>query len=141
MAPASDFPAGSSRLADQIERLSELMETLTYRMLELEERLVLQEERLAVQDLSGGASGEAAAALELRLDESAERLLRIESMLAGFERGAAGPGRGTGRLQVLGSAAAQDSHDWPDPDSQEGSQDPDPFFDEGEQPFMDERIA
>ena len=141
MAPASDLSAGSIRLADQIERLSELMETITYRMLELEERLVLQEERLAVQDRSDGVSGEAAAALELRLEESAERLLRIESMLAGFERGAAGPGRATGRLQVLGSAAAQDSHDWPDPDPQEGNPDSDPFFDEGEQPFMDERIA
>jgi hypothetical protein len=141
MASASDFPGGSIRLADQIERLSELMETITYRMLELEERLVLQEERLAAQDLSGGDTGEAAAALERRLEESAERLLRIETMLSSFERGAAGPGRATGRLQVLSSAAAEDSHDWPDPDPQEGSQDPDPFFDEGEQPFMDERIA
>jgi len=141
MASASDFPGGSIRLADQIERLSELMETLTYRMLELEERLVLQEERLAAQDLSGGDTGEAAAALERRLEESAERLLRIETMLSSFERGAAGPGRATGRLQVLSSAAAEDSHDRPDPDPQEGSQDPDPFFDEGEQPFMDERIA
>jgi hypothetical protein len=141
MAPASDLSAGSSRLADQIERLSELMETITYRMLELEERLVLQEERLAAQDLSGGDTGEAAAALERRLEESAERLLRIETMLAGFERGAVGPGGVTGRLQVLGSAAALDSHDWPDPDPQEGNPDSDPFFDEGEQPFMDERIA
>jgi len=141
MAPASDSPAGSIRLADQIERLSELMETITYRMLELEERLVLQEDRLAARDLSDGASGEAAAALERRLEESAQRLLRIESLLAGFDRAAAVPARTMGRLQVLGSGAAQDSHDWPDPDPQEGSPDPDPFYDEGEQPFMDERIA
>lgn len=141
MAPASDSPAGSIRLADQMERLSELLETLTYRMIELEERLVLQEERLAAQDRSDGASGESAAALELRLEQSAQRLLRIESLLAGLDRAAAVPARATGRLQVLGSPAAQDSHDWPNPDPREGSQDPDPFFDEGEQPFMDERIA
>ena len=141
MAPASDFPAGSIRLADQIQRLSELMETLTYRMLELEERLVIQEERIAAQDRLEGASGEAAAVLERRLEESTERLLRIESVLAGFDPGMAGSGRAIGRLQVLGSSAVQDSHEWPDPDPQEGNPEQDPFFDEGEQPFMDERIA
>lgn len=141
MAPASDAATGSIRLADQIERLSELMETLTYRMLELEERLVLQEERLAAQDRSEGVAGEAAAALESRLEESAQRLSRIEALLAGLDRGAAGSVRATGRLQVLGAAAIRDAHPWPDPDSQEGNPDPDPFYDEGEQPFMDERIA
>lgn len=134
MAPASDSPAGSIRLADQIERLSEVMETLTYRMLELEERLALQED-------SGVASGEAAAALERRLEESAERLARIEVMLAGLDRVARRQPRASGRLQVLDAAAIQDQHDWPDPDSQEGNLEPDPFDDEGEQPFMDERIA
>ena len=138
MAPASDSPAGSFRLADQIERLSELMETLTYRMLELEERLVLQEEQLAAQEPSEGVSGEA---FERRLEESAERLSRIESLLSGLDRVGAGPGRATGRLQVLGAAAIRDPHDWPDADPQEGNPDPDPFYDEGEQPFMDERIA
>lgn len=141
MAPASDSPAGSIRLADQIERLSELMETLTYRTIELEERLLLQEERVAAQDLSDGGSGEAAAALERRLEQSSQRLLRIESLLARLDRATSVPARSTGRLQVLGSAAAQDSDGWPDPDPREGSQDPDPFYDEGEQPFMDDRIA
>jgi hypothetical protein len=141
MAPASDSPAGSIRLADQIERLSELMETLTYRTIELEERLLLQEERVAAQDLPDGGSGEAAAALERRLEQSSQRLLRIESLLARLDRATSVPARSTGRLQVLGSAAAQDSDGWPDPDPQEASQDPDPFYDEGEQPFMDDRIA
>ena len=141
MAPASDSPAGSIRLADQIERLSELMETLTYRMLELEERLAIQEEGLAAQDRAEEASGEAAALLQRRLEESSERLSRIEALLAGLDPGAAGPARASGRLQVLASAAIRAPHEWPDPDPQEGSPDPDPFYDEGEQPFMDERIA
>lgn len=141
MAPASDSPAGSIRLADQIERLSELMETLTYRTIELEERLLLHEERLAAPDLCDEGAGEAAAAFERRLEESAERLSRIESLLAGLDRAAAVPARATGRLQVLGAAAAEVSNDWPDPDPHEGCQDQESFYDEGEQPFMDERIA
>ena len=66
MAPASDSPAGSIRLADQIERLSELMETITYRTIELEERLLHQEERLAAQDLEAliGSAADIRARLE-----------------------------------------------------------------------------
>ena len=143
MVPASTFVAESLRLADQIERLSELMETLTYRMLELEERLALQEERLACLDQANPIN-EPTAALEQRLEDTALRLARMEAALAGFdqERAAgAGSGRGSGRLQVLEPAAVGGSQEWPDPDPLDADPDPDPFYDEGEQPFMDERIA
>lgn len=140
MAPAPASPAGPTRLADQIERLSELMETLTYRMLELEERLVVQEERQATRE-AAESNPETVAALERGLEETAERLARIEAALAGADRDRSGVGRRASRLQVLEPAAAARPQDWPDPAPLEEAQDPDPFYDEGEQPFMDERIA
>ena len=129
-----------SRLADQIHTLSELTETLTYRLLDLEERLAAQEERLEplLQSRRVDAA-EAAAGWELRLGETQDRLGRIEELLAGLER--ADSGRHLQALQrpriareSLGRAeleAVAEAEELPE----------DPFYDEGEQPFMDERTA
>ena len=129
-----------SRLADQIHTLSELTETLTYRLLDLEERLAAQEERLEpLLQARRLDAAEAAAGLELRLGETQDRLGRIEELLAGLEH--AESGRHLQALQrpriareSLGRAeleAVAEAEELPE----------DPFYDEGEQPFMDERTA
>jgi hypothetical protein len=140
MAPAPALPAGFTRLADQVERLSELMETLTYRMLELEERLAHHEQQQASREESE-ATAASVAAVERRLEETGERLSRIEAALVGDDRKPGSTGRGAAALQVLKAPAPERGGVWPDPQSLDEEEDPDPFFDEGEQPFMDERIA
>jgi hypothetical protein len=164
-APAAYSAAGSLLLADQIQRLAALTESITYRMLELEERLALQEQwrqhSVAQFEADGSSSAQA---MEVQLEQTTERLGRIEAALAGLER-VSEPERGQGRsgfsarrIPALGYRQA-----WPNPDSQEVSEsDPTPLYgeseddedrehdrqgedyDEGEQPFMDvmdERIA
>jgi hypothetical protein len=82
------------RLAEQLRVLSELTETLTYRLLELEERLASQE--LRVLPLLEGAGGDPAGAavlqdeMELRLEDTEERLSRLEGVLSGLETPASG---------------------------------------------------
>jgi hypothetical protein len=82
------------RLAEQLRVLSELTETLTYRLLELEERLASQELRIA--PLLEGAAGDPAGAavlqdeMELRLEDTEERLSRLEGVLSGLETPASG---------------------------------------------------
>jgi uncharacterized membrane protein YccC len=123
------------------------METLTYRLLEVEERLAAQEERLATA--SEGAFALQDEALVAQLEDTALRLGRIEAALGGLDRSrdhgrnlARDPARSRDsavagrRLQALAQPAA-----WPDPDPQEIGPDPDPFDDDGEQAFMDERTA
>lgn len=128
------------RLADQIHTLSELTETLTYRLLDLEERLAAQEERLELLLQARRLdAAEAAAGLELRLDETQDRLGRIEELLSGLERADSGRHlqalqRPTMAREPLGRAeleAVAEAEVLPE----------DPFYDEGEQPFMDERTA
>jgi TolA-binding protein len=135
------LPADSSlRLADQLQVLSQVAESLTYRLLELEERLGGQEhrisERLAEVAAQEVAQGEA---MELRLDDTEERLARIEAALQGLDR----PG-GSRHLQAVQPPALQQelpAHR-PSPQAFDGSpEEADPFIDEGEQPFMDELIA
>jgi TolA-binding protein len=134
------LPADSSlRLADQLQVLSQVAESLTYRLLELEERLGGQEhrisERLAEVTAQEVAQGEA---MELRLDDTEERLARIEAALQGLDR----PG-GSRHLQAVQPPALQQelpAHR-PTPHALDGSPEEDPFIDEGEQPFMDELIA
>lgn len=135
--PVPSPGASAARLAEQLHTLAEVSETLTYRLIELEERLHDQEQRL--QDLLPAVeAGEAQAAVICeRLGETDERLERIEALLAGQE-----PGRMDRRLQPLrgfstrraGSPAHRSG------DDPEGIAE-DPFYDEGEQPFMDERTA
>lgn len=153
-APAASAAAGSLLLADQIERLAALIESITYRMLELEERLELQEQwrQQSVAQLEADASS-TAQAIEVQLEQTTERLGRIEAALAGLERaseserGQGRSGLSSRRIQALGSRQA-----WPAPDPQAAvGSDPSPLddegydegahYEEGEQPFMDERIA
>ena len=86
MASEHSGVTGVQRLAQQLQSLSELTESLTYRLLELEERVDASDRQL--QPLLQG-DGQARDALgeeaELRLDETEERLLRLESLLAGLE--------------------------------------------------------
>jgi hypothetical protein len=117
------------RLADQLHTLAEVSETLTYRLLELEERLQLQERhRIAQGEPETGARD----ALGRRLGETEQRLERIEALLAGLEEPAGGR-----HLQVIGAGAGE--RHAPHPSEEEDLDNP--FFEEGEQPFMDERTA
>jgi chromosome segregation ATPase len=110
------------RLVEQLERLGELSETLTFRVVELEERLAAQQARIEATS-EGLRSGDDQ--LEERLGASERRLARVESLLRRFDSGGRSP-----QLEALGPPALQ--------------QEPlerDPFPEEGEQPFMDERAA
>ncbi len=110
------------RLVEQLERLGELSETLTFRVVELEERLAAQQARFeaSAEELRSGDDQ-----LEERLMASERRLARVESLLRRFDAGGRPP-----QLEALTPPALQ--------------QEPlemDPFPEEGEQPFMDERAA
>jgi hypothetical protein len=114
------------RLASQIQSLSELTESLAYRLLELEERLAVQELKLQplLQAGSSALPGESADT-ELRLEDTEERLARLEALLSGLAGSAsAAPGE-----SAPGEAAAVLPQQ---PNSDEM------FYEEGEQPFMDE---
>ena len=127
MTLAQPHPISSQRLADQLQALSVLAESLTIRVLELEERLLAQERR--------AHPGEDAASrqeLELRLEDTDQRLLRIEALLHDLERPA--PSR---HLQEVPRPTA---HQAPGarPSSTPGEE---IFPEDGEQLFMDEQIA
>lgn len=162
---ASEPPAGArpsaatqpvnGRLADQLHAIAAVTETLTYRLLDLEERLGAQEQRLEtlLQD-RGGWGTAAAEGLEQRCGETEDRLGRLEALLAALER----PGAGR-HLQALQRPrpSTESSTGTSSEDNVEQAQqaqqalldealldeelEVDPFFDEGEQPFMDERTA
>lgn len=125
LAMASESPttvfAGQplARLAGQLQSLSELTESVAYRLLELEERLAAQELRL--QPLLEGpvAADPQMADTELRLDDTEDRLTRLEALLSGLA--------GSGAARQVGLAAVPPS-----------GMAEEPFFEEGEQPFMDE---
>jgi hypothetical protein len=132
-----------TRLADQLHGLSRLAETLTIRLLELEERLQSQQERLEpLMEAAHNPDPAQAEALDLRLEETEQRLAQLESLLQGGATLRAIPTTGfrarppfvaDGRA-VAGLAA--------DGEMDEGAEmDLDPFPEEGEQPFMDERVA
>lgn len=70
------------RLSGQIKTLSELAESLTFRLLELEERLASQENELAAFQLASDQLGDAVArAMDERLGETEDRLVRLEALL------------------------------------------------------------
>lgn len=125
-------PGGEAlaRLADQLHALSRLAETLTIRLLELEERLQTQQERL--EPLIEGAQGPdpaLAEALDLRLEDTEQRLAQLESLLQGGATLRAVPAYGSrGRAPFAIDAVEEEAE-------------LDPFPEEGEQPFMDERVA
>ena len=150
--PSAAAQPANGRLADQLHAIAAVTETLTYRLLDLEERLGVQEQRLETLLQHGGGWGTAAAeGLEQRCGETEDRLGRLEALLAGLER----PGAGR-HLQALQRPrpSTESSTGSSSEDNVEQAQqalldealldeelEVDPFFDEGEQPFMDERTA
>jgi hypothetical protein len=137
-------PEASQRLGEQLHALSRVAETLTYRLLDLEEKLAAQEERLG--SLIGSANSSDPSQVEQmdqRLAETEARLSHMEELLAGPE-----PLSSSRHLQALPSAAPSPSAvrrsagaDASDHQLPEEAFHADPFPEEGEQPFMDERIA
>lgn len=72
------------RLSGQLETLSELAESLTYRLLELEERLGAQDRQLSsLATASEVLTTEVSEAIEERMQETEDRLARIEGLLHG----------------------------------------------------------
>ncbi len=136
MASVTVSAESSLRLADQLQVLSQVAESLTYRLLELEERLAGQE-RLLDERLGSAQDPRHGEALDHRLDDTEERLARIETALQGLDRTG-----GVRHLQAVQPPAIQQ-----DPMAAGGIDDDvvlvseDLFIDEGEQPFMDELIA
>ena len=121
------YPISSQRLADQLQALSVLAESLTIRLLELEERLLAQEQRA-----QPGADTESQQQLEQRLEDTDQRLLRIEALLQDLEQPVARP-----HLHEVPRPAGQPLQRA----GQVGKTEAEIFPEEGEQSFMDELIA
>lgn len=124
---AAQVPAWTQRLVEQLQLLSELSETLTYRLLELEERLAEGERELAQLRDQAKVAAELPPGVESWLEETDERLARVEELLR------RGVGRSTGGD---GSVARPLKAVAPDPFPEEEEQ---PFLDE--QPFLEEQSA
>jgi uncharacterized coiled-coil protein SlyX len=139
--PEPPVEAGQ-RLGEQLHALSRVAETLTYRLLDLEERLAAQEQMLG--SLIGPANRSDPGQVERidqRLAETEARLAHMEELLAGAE-----PLSSSRHLQALPSTlpSADRRGDGPgisDHLLSEEAFNADPFPEEGEQLFMDERIA
>ncbi|EDY38065.1 hypothetical protein CPCC7001_944 [Cyanobium sp. PCC 7001] len=113
------------RVASQLNTLSEVLETLTVRLLELEERLETHHQEVqSWRELA--ASPHPADGTDLRLDDTEERLSRVEALLQGLDE----PGR-------RGLSPVHPCHAGPDMQPEQGPID-DPFPEDGEQPFMDD---
>lgn len=83
-------PLWTQRLVEQLQLISEVSETLTYRLLELEERLVEGERALAQLRAQLQDVAELPASVESWLEETDERLARIEGLLRRGEVRSAG---------------------------------------------------
>lgn len=127
MTRPQSYPISSQRLADQLQALSVLLESLTIRLLELEERLLAQEQRA-----QPGTDPESQQELEQRLEDTDQRLLRIEALLQDLEQPAA-----TRHLQEVPRPVGQPLQRA----EQLGKTEAEIFPEEGEQSFMDELIA
>lgn len=78
--------AAIGRLAHQLHTLSQLSESLTYRLLELEERVVALDQLIQPLLLARTAeSAQLGEDAERRLDDTAARLTRLESVLSSLE--------------------------------------------------------
>jgi hypothetical protein len=74
----------AARLSVQLQTLSELAESLTFKVLELEERLSAQEHQLSsLQIASDELTDGITRAMEERMVETEDRLVRIEGLLQG----------------------------------------------------------
>jgi hypothetical protein len=139
---ADDPSLPLARLADQLHGLSSLAETLTIRLLELEERLQAQQERMeSILEAAQSSDLVQEETLNLRLEETEQRLAQLESLLQG--------GATLRAVPSFGSRARHDNQPFvadgvtvagfgPE---ESGELELDPFPEEGEQPFMDERVA
>jgi len=137
MTSAPDSEAWPLRIGLQLQGLGELTETLTLRLLEMEARVLhLENQQCRLLDRAGRDGVDSAAVLDL-LEQTDDRLSRLEVLLQQSARSqepeerppAGAPVR---PLRVLDAA---------DP-AAELKFEAEPLFpDEGEQPFMDELIA
>lgn len=117
------------RLVEQLNALSQLTESLAFRVVELEERLAAPELRIK-PSLDAGIPAAQADDTELRLDDTEERIARLESLLTG-----------AGSMSQPRNRDAQPpSHHPPRDPELKTLGAPDPFIDEGEQPFIDELL-
>lgn len=125
-----------SRLVDQLNTLSEVVETITYRLLELEERLAAQDLRLRDLSQEGSSEPTRPEAMEFHLDDTAERLLRIEAMLTGIGHAERQAGE---QSSVAGNSASPWTQGQTGDGADAGATDLDgPFPEEAEQRFLDE---
>jgi hypothetical protein len=139
--PSSDgshSPAWSQRLVVQLQLLSEVTEQITYRLLELEERVGEGERSLFLMQEEGQGAEAIPAAMEDWLEETEQRLGRVEELLRGPETRGSSAGR---TLQAVASSIEPIDHapiegmdHADDAESQEH-----PFHDEEEQLFLDEQ--
>lgn len=117
----------SLRLVAQLNALSQLTETLAFRVVELEEKLAATEQLLEPL-LEAVPAAVPCETTELRLEETEERISRLETLLHGA--GALAPA-----LHPAGGARIKPALEPPSLD------DSDLFIEEGEQAFMDELAA
>lgn len=120
------------RLVEQLNALSQLTESLAFRLVELEERLALTEARVTPL-LEAGTASVSSDDTELRLEDTEERIARLESLLNG-----AGS---ISQPRTWSQAAVPEPTDDGAPPESLAYDNPDPFLEEGEQAFMDELAA
>jgi TolA-binding protein len=137
--------AWSQRLADQLQTLSQVAEALTYRLVDMEERL--EEQQRLLQPLLEIQDPAQDQEMDERLEETEERLGRIERLLRGLDSGL-----GSQRPLASQSGAAAPVrpfaarglpliHHDPSLDGSGLMDGADLFIEEGEQPFMDDLVA
>jgi hypothetical protein len=135
MAPEVSATMGLMRLADQVQSLSALTEALTYRLLELEEKVAaldLTLQPLMQQSLcQGDATAQLAADTELRLDETEERLARLEVLLSGIETVAVADDR----VETEVEPEVEPEQLFLDDDGEQ------PFLDDSDEEGYDERLS
>jgi chromosome segregation ATPase len=136
MTPVSpSSPAASpwtQRPLQQLQLMSELSETLTYRLLELEERLAEAERELAQLREQAQGVPELPPAVESFLEQTDERLARVEELL----RRGDGRGGGTGVVAARPLMAVSPAGRFQD---QVEEVEADPFPEEEEQAFLDDQ--
>jgi hypothetical protein len=118
------------RLAEQLHTLTRVVETITYRLLELEESLADQEARLQELHQQTGVEHPFSGGTEQRVDDTEERLARLELLLNGNP-----PDPSAAASRHLQPVAGGDPVH---PESVQEDCIDGPFLEEPEQPFMDE---
>lgn len=133
---AAQVSAWTQRLVEQLQLLSEVSETLTYRLLELEERLAEGERELATLRDQAQVAAELPPGVESWLEETDERLARVEELLRrGVGRSSGSDGSAAGPLKVVATTPFRSAS----PPPGEAEVEPDPFPEEEEQAFLDEQ--